>query len=247
MTEVQGLRHYPGNGRGNANRPLVLVHGFTSNGEADFVSTGLVKNLNEAGLDVSVLDLPGHGAGRGVPSERDGRLDEVLRGLSTQLREAAGHWGSDLVDVLGYSLGARLAWELERAGANVGKLVLGGLSPFDPFASLDVQALRKIVAGEREAADPLLGMMSQMVARPGADTESLLNLVAGLSGSPFDPEATAPRVPVLLLAGAEDQMSAGVESLESLLGDARLRTVPGDHQSALGSVEFGASIVQFLS
>ena len=46
--------------------------------------------------------------------------------------------GQELADVIGYSLGARLAWSPAATG-RVGRLVLGGLSPTDPIAGVDIE------------------------------------------------------------------------------------------------------------
>ncbi|WP_206681605.1 alpha/beta fold hydrolase [Actinomadura sp. J1-007] len=41
--------------------PVLLVHGFASDGEGDWVATGLAAALAETGRTVVVPDLPGHG------------------------------------------------------------------------------------------------------------------------------------------------------------------------------------------
>jgi pimeloyl-ACP methyl ester carboxylesterase len=152
------------------------------------------------------------------------------------------------VDVIGYSLGARLAWELPTATGRVRRLVLGGLSPFEPFAGVDVVAIARAVDGE-PPTNPFVGMMAGMVSGDGRHTDSLLALIAGLGAEPFapeDPAASRPDVPTLLVAGADDPMTQGLEGLTAMVSDARLVRVPGDHLGALHSPAFREAALTFL-
>jgi pimeloyl-ACP methyl ester carboxylesterase len=125
-------------------------------------------------------------------------------------------------------------------------LVLGGLSPSEPFAAVDVAAARASIAGGPPAADPVTGMIAAMVSAPGQDAASLLNVVEGLAQEPFDPPAKPPTVPTLFLAGQDDPMSQGIEQIAGLVPDARVQRVPGDHLGALASEEFRAAALDFL-
>lgn len=219
--------------------PVLLLHGFAASAGEDFLATGWPQALASAGHDVHAVDLPGHGDSPAVSGDAAATtavvaaLAAVVDGLATE------------VDVVGYSLGARLAWELPAATHRVRRLVLGGLSPFEPFAAVDAAAVERAAAGA-EATDPLTAMMAGMVSAPGRDTASLVALMASLGSQPFDPAAGGPTVPMLLVAGADDGMTEGLDALAAELPDARLLRVPGDHRGALDSAEFRAAAVDFL-
>jgi len=223
--------------------PVVLLHGLAGSGAEDFVRTGWVGALSAAGRSAHVIDLPGHGDSPAVDSVDAGRTSALVAAIADTIAAT----GASEVDVIAYSLGARLAWELPTATDVIRRLVLGGISPFEPFASLDLAALRAAVSGSAAPVDPLTGMMAGMIGAPGLRTDSLLNLIGGLAAEPFDPHTDAPRVPTLFVAGEEDAMTDGIEDLVALVPGALLTRVPGDHRAALDGDAFRAAALRFLS
>ena len=227
--------------------PVVLLHGFAASGDEDFIATGWPESLIAAGRSVEVVDLPGHGRSAGV----SGDAATTAAVVATLAGVLTGFNAGDGVDLVGYSLGARLAWELPVATGRVRRLVLGGLSPFEPFAAVDVdagaRAARDASAAADPGADPLVAMMAAMVSAPGRDTASLLALMAGLGSQPFDPAAGLPAVPTLIAAGADDVMTSGLEAVAATLPDAVFVRVPGDHRGALDSTAFRDAAIRFLA
>ncbi|HWM35473.1 MAG TPA: alpha/beta fold hydrolase [Pseudolysinimonas sp.] len=214
---------------------VVLLHGFASTGERDFPAERWAEPLHAAGRDVRVIDLPGHGAS---PAEAIG-----TRATIAALTDAvAGARGG--IDLVGYSLGARLAWDLASA-VPVQHLVLGGLSPMEPFAAVDFAAARRFASDGTEPADPLTGFIARMVTAPGNDADALLRVAEGLGREPFT-LADPPAVPTLVVAGSDDPMAAGGEPVAAAIPGATLLVVPGDHLAALASDEFRAGVLTFL-
>jgi len=224
--------------------PVVLLHGFASSGHEDFAATGWPQALADAGRTSHVVDLPGHGASPAVAAD-----SATTTAVVDTIIAAIDALGVDQVDVVAYSLGARLAWELPSAsGGRVRRMVLGGLSPFEPFAAVDVDALLLATgAGAGATIDPLTGMMAGMVSAPGRDTASLVALIAGLGAEPFSPQDGVPDVPTLFVAGSEDPMSGGIEQLVGAVPGASIVRVPGDHRGALDSAEFREAAVAYLA
>ncbi len=206
--------------------PVLLIHGFASD-SSDWA--GWPDALAEAGRASILVDLPGHGASPAPASLDDARTSHIVDALA-----AITHGP---VDVVAYSLGARLAWELPRV-APVRRMVLGGLSPMEPFAALDFGALDAFLAGGTPPADPLTGMLASMITRPGTDAAALALVMRGLAAEPFDPSAPS-AVPALFVAGEADPMTAEVPW--------PVTRVPGDHVGALRSPEFRAAALEFLS
>ncbi|MFJ2535168.1 alpha/beta fold hydrolase [Microbacterium maritypicum] len=231
MTVSLSVTHRPGQGR-----PVAFLHGLASRGSVDWPDREWEGVLGERPR--MVIDLPAHG-------------DSVALGSATTsvvLDTIASSIGAEEVDLVGYSLGARLAWDLaHHPGVAVRRLVLGGLSAGEPFAFVDLPAARAALAGDRPPRDPLTGMIVQMVSMPGNRPADLLSLIEGLAAEPFVPGRGAPAVPVLLLGGADDEMAAGIDDLAAMLPDARARRVPGDHLSALHTAEFRRAVQEFLA
>lgn len=231
MTVSLSVTHRPGQGR-----PVAFLHGLASRGSVDWPDREWEGVLGERPR--MVIDLPAHG-------------DSVALGSATTsvvLDTIASSIGAEEVDLVGYSLGARLAWDLaQHPGVAVRRLVLGGLSAGEPFAFVDLPAARAALAGDRPPRDPLTGMIVQMVSMPGNRPADLLSLIEGLAAEPFVLGRGAPAVPVLLLGGAHDEMAAGIDDLAAMLPDARARRVPGDHLSALHTAEFRRAVQEFLA
>lgn len=237
----------PAGDTANAAPPIVLIHGFASNGDADWVSPGWREAITAAGRTAIVIDLPGHGHNVHASAE-SGSTTTVVQAVSVAIDEALAASGAEEADVVAYSLGARLAWELPAANPRVRRIVLGGISPFEPFAQLDTAELRAVASGNAEPSSPLMGMMGHMISSPGNDAAALIALIEGLASEPFAPGAAsgAPAVATLFVAGSDDMMTGGIESLVDLVPDAALLRVPGDHLAALTSPEFRAAALDFL-
>ncbi|GAA1025339.1 MULTISPECIES: alpha/beta fold hydrolase [Amycolatopsis] len=217
---------------------MVLIHGFASSATSDWPAEYWADPLAAAGRETIVVHLPGHPGGPKVGAAAEATAARVVDALA----ECAG---AEDVDVVGYSLGARLAWDLaSHPKVSVRRLVLGGLSPQEPFATVDLGAARAAVQGGPSPDDPLTGAITAMAA--AGDSASLLNLVEGLASEPFDPGAGVPRVPTLFLAGRQDFMAHGIEQLVARVPGARLRQVVGDHRGALVGVELREAVFDFL-
>lgn len=221
---------------------VVLLHGFTASGEADFPHERWAAVLAEAGRPTLVVDLPGHGRSPALP-EGGFSTSDALAAIAGAITDNT----QGTVDLVGYSLGARLAWDLAgRELVDAGRVLLGGLSAQEPFEAVDTEAAKAYFAGGPAPEDPLTAMMSQMMSAPGADSASLLSLVAGMGREPFDPGATPPAVPTLLIAGQEDPMTEGLEQVATQLPEGTLERVPGDHVAVLHGEDLRRRTLQFL-
>ncbi|UOR00504.1 alpha/beta hydrolase [Leucobacter allii] len=241
--------HFPA--ADSALAPVLLLHGFASSADEDFLTTGWAESLAAAGRPTIAIDLPGHGDSPAVASADEATTSAVIAAILAAVEAVSPAAPGDAVgaapiDVIGYSLGARLAWELPAASPRVRRLVLGGISPAEPFAAIDPADLAATLAG-RAPAHPLTGMMAGMIQAPGRDTASLARVIAGLAAEPFAPGAGGPAVPTLLVAGLEDALTTGVEELAAALPAVHLERVPGDHRAALDGPEFRAAAIGFLA
>ncbi|MFJ6621462.1 alpha/beta fold hydrolase [Kitasatospora sp. NPDC091335] len=222
---------------------VLLLHGFASDGESDWIAPGTAAELAAAGRTVLVPDLPGHGASPAPADPAEAGATALVARLLAAL-DAAGVAG---FDVVGYSLGARLAWEFPAvAGERVGRVVLGGLSPADPFAALDTQALHRAVADGTEPADPLTAMVAGLVRAHGERAAGLALLVEGLARTPFAPGSWARAAAPLVVVGADDAMTRGIDGIVASLDGAELVTVPGDHLGALTGTAFRDTVRKAL-
>jgi pimeloyl-ACP methyl ester carboxylesterase len=105
-------------------KPVLLIHGFASTHAVNWIFPLWVKTLTEAGRRVIAFDNRGHGR-----SEKF--YDPAAYSLSEMAEDARALLdGLDIavVDVMGYSLGARIAAFLAKAhGHRLRRMILGGL------------------------------------------------------------------------------------------------------------------------
>lgn len=235
--------------------PVLLLHGFGSSSRRNWIDTGWVRFLNDAGRSVIMIDLPAHGdsavpadAGSFTPSRM--RAD-ILQALSDErvlpLEERDPRSG---MDVVGYSLGARLAWEFGATQPDlVRRMVLGGPGTADPLATFDVGAAEFMLAGGAPPADASTAELLRMAqAVPGNDLPALLAMVSAIAVEPFDPESAVPRMPVLLVAGERDEYAVGVHDLARWAPEADVLSLPGrDHVSAITARTFKEASLSFLA
>lgn len=223
-----------------AGRPALFLHGLASRARLDWPCAAWEPAL--ADRPALLVDLPAHGDSPAAGVLSTSRVVDLL--AQTVASIASG----EEIDVVGYSLGARLAWALAgHPEVAVRRLVLGGLSPWEPFTMVDLPAARAALAGGPAPADPITGMILGMAALPGNRPEELLDLIEGLASEPFDPAVAAPTQPVLLLGGTEDPMSEGIDMLAAAVAGSRVVRVPGDHLAALHAPEFRTAVVEFLA
>src|SRR5690606_1042836 len=85
--------------------PVLLIHGFGSSGKVNWIDTGWVATLTEAGYQAITIDNRGHGASRKL---YDPQL-YFARDMATDAVRLLDHLGIARAPVIGYSMGARIA------------------------------------------------------------------------------------------------------------------------------------------
>ncbi|MEN2743668.1 alpha/beta fold hydrolase [Sinomonas halotolerans] len=235
--------------------PVLLVHGFASSVELNWRQSGWIQALTAAGRRVVAVDLPGHG-GSTAPEDVDSYTPSRIRADLLQIASdagarpiAEGHPESGL-DVIGYSLGSRLAWEFAATQpALVRRLVLGGPSSSDPLAEFDLAAAQRFLADGSPIADESTARLVAMAqASPGSDMYALLALVEAVKEEPFVPAEAVPHQPVLIVTGEKDERLHTLEALEELLGSSEVVVLPGrNHVNAVTARAFKHAAIEFLA
>jgi pimeloyl-ACP methyl ester carboxylesterase len=227
--------------------PIVLVHGFASNVAVNWVHPGWVTRLTKAGRRVIAPDLRGHGA--------SGKLYDPAAYHTAVMAEDVGalidHLGLAAVDVMGYSMGARITAFLALAHrARVRKVVLGGLGSH----LVDGVGLPESIAQALEA--PSLADVQDRTGRTfrafaeqtKSDLAALAACIRGSRQTLTREQAASIRVPVLVAVGSKDTVAGSAQELAALLPFGRALDIPGrDHMLAVGDRVFKEGVLAFLA
>jgi pimeloyl-ACP methyl ester carboxylesterase len=240
-------------------RPVLLIHGFSSSSKLNWEDTGWLAAFLEAGRRVITVDLPGHGRS-GAPEDLDSYTPSRIRADLLQIVFDAGvrpvHEGDPTsgVDVVGYSLGSRLAWEFGATQPElVHRMVLGGPNIADPLAAFDlIGAQRYLADGTPIADESTAGLLKMAMLLPSNNIFALLSLVEAIKAEPFDPAEAVPHMPMLLVAGDKDERATTMSHLAELglrAGSmAEQLVLPGrNHTNAITSRAFKQGAISFLS
>ena len=158
--------------------PILLIHGFASNHRVNWVDPRWVETLAEAGRRVVAFDNRGHGQSEKLYSPADYRADLMTQDAANLL----AHLRIGRADVMGYSMGARLASFLALDQPSlVRALILGGMGD----RLVRDAGLPEAIAEAMEApsldslADPTQRMFRAFADRTKSDRAALAACVRG--------------------------------------------------------------------
>ena len=227
---------------GEAERPVLLLHGYASTHRGNWVQTKVVEALVEQGRPVVAMDARGHGES-GKPHDPHAYEGDAM---VADARALLDHLAVEAVDVVGYSMGAMIAMRLAAADGRVRSVVLGGVGGDGrPPRAGGVLSKAMLASSSKEIENRTARAFRMFADLTGADKVALAAVDRSDSmRSIVDFEAIV--VPALVVVGEKDTLIAPADELVARLPDARLVTVPGDHLSCMRHGEFAAEVVSFL-
>jgi pimeloyl-ACP methyl ester carboxylesterase len=228
-------------------KPILCIHGFGSSGKVNWVDTGWVQTLNEAGYQAITFDNRGHGASRKL-------YDTKLYFAHDMAGDAANllaHLGIEKAPVIGYSMGARIAAFLalahpEKVVASVwggmGLNLITGLADSETIISaLTAESLDQVkdrvgrqfrIFADHNKADKA-ALAACMVSSREPMSEAQVRQLAG---------------PVFVAAGSDDEMAGPAQALADLLPQGEALTIERrDHMRATGDPQFKRAALEFLA
>jgi pimeloyl-ACP methyl ester carboxylesterase len=226
--------------------PIVLIHGFASTAAVNWVYPGWVAALTRAGRRVVALDNRGHGVSAKL-YEPSAYHSDVM---AEDVRALLDHLGLDRVDVMGYSMGARISAFLALAHpARVRSVVFGGLGS----RLIDGVGLPEAVADALEApslaavTDPQGHVFRAFAEQTRSDLKALAACIRG-SRQTLTPEQVAMiTMPALVAIGTKDLVAGSAATLAAMLPEGRELDIPGrDHMLAVGDKVFKEGVAAFL-
>lgn len=225
---------------------VLLIHGFASTKEINWVGPSWTKTLLDAGYRVIGFDHRGHGASQKL-------YDPALyntRYMAEDAKRLLDHLGIERADVIGYSMGARVGAQMALLfPETVRSLVMGGLG----IHLVEGVGLPQSIAEALEAPhldevkDPMGRLFRTFAEANKADLAALAACIRG-SRQVFTREEVG-RIfqPVLVAVGTRDAVAGPAQPLVDLLPDGTLLDIPNrDHNPAVGDKVFKAGALEFL-
>ncbi|SEM45016.1 Alpha/beta hydrolase family protein [Sphingomonas gellani] len=224
-------------------RPLVLIHGYFSTAQVNWIKYGHAAAIAARGFRVIMPDLRGHGES-GRPHDAAAYPPDALMRDGLALIARLGVTDYDLG---GYSLGARTAVRMLANGATPRRVALTGMGLTGIVSTAGRggyfrHVLTNLGSFERGSAEWLT---EAFLKTTGGDAQALLRVLETFVDTPLDQLGTITR-PVLVACGVDDDDNGSAEELAAALPDGHYRELPGNHMSAVTKRELGEVIANFL-
>jgi pimeloyl-ACP methyl ester carboxylesterase len=226
--------------------PIVLVHGFASTKETNWLAPGWIDTLTRAGRRVIALDNRGHGESTKLYDPA--RYHTAL--MAEDVRALMDHLGLGRADLMGYSMGARTAAFVALAHPDrVRRLILGGLG----IRLVEGVGLPETIAEALEApsitqvTDPQGYAFRAFAQQTRSDLKALAACIRGSRQTLSREEAGRIAAPALIGVGTKDPIAGSAQELAALMPNAVALDIPGrDHMLAVGDKVFKAGVLAFL-
>lgn len=227
--------------------PVVLVHGLASNKEVNWVNPSWISTLTRAGRRVIALDNRGHGA--------SSKLYDLAAyhsaTMADDVQALLDHLNIECADVMGYSMGARIAAFLAvDHPARVRAVILGGLG----IRLVDGVGLPESIADALEAPsladvrDPTGRIFRAFAEQTKSDLKALAACIRGSRQTLSREQVAGIAKPVLVAVGTKDTVAGSAPALAALIPGARTLDIPDrDHMLSVGDNVFKAGVLDFLN
>jgi pimeloyl-ACP methyl ester carboxylesterase len=227
--------------------PIVLVHGFASTAQVNWLHPGWIATLTRAGRRVIALDNRGHGASSKPydPAAYHSAL------MADDVRALLDHLDIPRADVMGYSMGARITAFFALAHpSRLRRAVLGGLG----IRLVEGVGLPESIAEALEApslaqvSDPTGHMFRAFAEQTKSDLKALAACIRGSRQTLTREQVATIRAPVLVAVGTKDTIAGSARELAALLPSGVALDIPGrDHMLAVGDKVFKSAVLDFLA
>jgi pimeloyl-ACP methyl ester carboxylesterase len=227
--------------------PILLVHGFASSKNVNWVYPTWVSELRKGGRRVIALDNRGHGDSGKLYDPAQYSIP-MMAGDVVALMD---HLEIPRADVMGYSLGARMtAWLGVRQPERLRSAILGGIG----IGLIDGGGPGENVAVALEAptlddvTDPVGRTFRAFADQTRSDRKALAACLRGSRELMTREEAKSISVPVLIAVGTADEVAGSASTLGRIIPGSEVLDIPNrDHMRAVGDKVYKEGVNDFLS
>jgi pimeloyl-ACP methyl ester carboxylesterase len=227
--------------------PIVLVHGFASTKNVNWVYPTWVSELRKNGRRVVAFDNRGHGDSAKLYDAAAYDIGIMAGDISALM----DHLNIERADIMGYSLGARMTAVLAQSqpkrlrsaifgGIGIG-LIEGGGPGANVVAALEAPSLDDVT-------DPVGRTFRAFADQTRSDRLALAACLRGSRRLMTRDEAAGIAVPVLIAVGTADEIAGSAAALGKIIPGAEVLDIPNrDHMRAVGDKVYKAGVLEFLS
>jgi len=226
--------------------PIVLVHGFASNKEVNWVMPAWTTVLRRDGRRVIALDNRGHGQSTKLYDPAAYHTG-IMAGDVAALIE---HLKLPRADLMGYSLGSRICAVLAAHRPELARSVIFGGAG---IRLIDNAGLRDEIADSLEApslddvTDPMGRRFRAFAEQTRSDLKALAACLRGSRQPVRLEDIKAIHAPALVAVGTKDDITGSPHELAALMPNARAIDIPDlDHMLAVGDKVFKNAALEFL-
>jgi pimeloyl-ACP methyl ester carboxylesterase len=227
--------------------PILLVHGFASTKNVNWVYPTWVSELKKNGRRVIALDNRGHGDSAKLYDPEKYHIP-IMAGDVAALMD---HLELERADVMGYSLGSRMtAWLARYQPQRLRSAIFGGIGiglmegggPGENVAeALEADSLEQVT-------DPVGRTFRAFADQTRSDRRALAACLRGSRGLMTSAEAAAINVPVLIAVGTTDEIAGSAQALGKIIPGSQVLAIPNrDHMRAVGDKVYKTGVLDFLS
>ena len=227
--------------------PILLVHGFASSKNVNWVYPTWVSELKKNGRRVIALDNRGHGDSSKLYDAEQYRIGTMAGDVAALM----DHLRIDAADIMGYSLGARMtAWLAQKEPQRLRSAIFGGLGigliegggPGETVAkALEAPSLEDVT-------DPVGRTFRAFADQTRSDHRALAACLRGSRRLMTRDEAASIQVPVLIAVGTNDEIAGSAAALGKIIAGAKVLDIPNrDHMRAVGDKVYKTGVLDFLS
>lgn len=226
--------------------PVLLIHGFASSKEVNWIGPGWVKTLTEAGYRVIAFDNRGHGASSKSYDPEDYRPAKMAGDAAALL----DHLGIRRAHVFGYSMGARIAAFLAlEYPESVASLIFGGLGigMVEGVGAWDPIADALAAPDPSTITEPRAKMFRSFADQTRSDRQALAACISTSRELLSETDVARIGQPTLVAVGTKDDIAGDPEELAGLMPNAEPFAIEGrDHMLSVGDRTFKKRVLEFL-
>jgi len=227
--------------------PILLIHGFASNVATNWRDSHWLQTLMASSRRVVAYDNRGHGRSEKLydPSRYGAPM------MAEDARRLLDHLAIGRADVMGYSMGARIAVFLALAHPErVRGLILAGTGINLVHGMVGTGPLARAFEAPsvEDVSNDTARSFRAFAERTGSDLQALAACLRGPREKIKAEDLAGVGVPILIATGSKDVIAGSGRALQDLIPNAQLLDIEGrDHMNAVGDARFKQGVLDFLT